>query len=277
MKYINTHMGLFETHSFASWLTDGFTDGEGKINLPAESTKLYFSMELCSTSSYSSASCWPAQIYFSDGAYNTVKASTVQLNVYADKSLIYLKTNDITRLQTPYTINNWHKVYLAIDTVAGTIDFYLDGDKVGTYTEHVKTGVKAINCKIKLAKNSSIYTKARNIIISDQYFPINETVIKVPATVTNSGFSYDSNSELYSTETENSTLQVKPDLSVLNGYKVTAVNVGMGTTTLGDTIKNLQCDMGSYSKTQEIPATGQGMYFDDLPTSINNITVTAKK
>ena len=201
----------------------------------------------------------------------------MQLNVYADKSLIYLKTNDITRLQTPYTIKNWHKVYLAIDTVAGTIDFYLDGDKVGTYTEHVKTGVKAISCKIKLAKNNSIYTKARNIIISDQYFPKNEEIIFVPATITNNGFNYDSNSNMYSTEAENSTLQLTPDLSVLDGYRVTAVNVGMGTTTLGDTIKNIKCDMGSYSKTQEIPATGKGMYFDDLPTDIKNITITAKK
>ena len=270
-------MGLFESYSFTSWLTDGFTGGEGKINLPAESTKLYFSIELCSTSSYSSASCWPVQIYFSDGAYNTVKASTVQLYVETQNSLIYLRTNNTTCLQTPYTTNEWHKVYLVIDTVAGKIDFYLDGDKVGTYDGYVKTGVKAISCKIKLAKNSSMYTKARNIIISDQYFPKNEEIIFVPATVTNSGFSYDSNSEMYSTEAENNTLQVKPDLSILNGYKVTAVNVSIGTTELGDTIKNLQCDMGTYSNTKEIPATGKGMYFEGLPTSINNITVTAKK
>ena len=181
-------------------------------------------------------------------------------------------------MRTPYTLGIWHKVYLVIDSVAGTIDFFFDGDKVGTYDGYVKTGVKAISCKIKLGYYSdSYYTKARNIIISDQYFPPNETVIVVPATVTNNGFSYDSNSGLYSTETENNTLKLQPDLSVLNGYKVTGCNVGMGTTELGDTIKNIKCDMGSYSDTKDIPATGKGMYFDNLPTSINNITVTAKK
>ncbi len=277
MKYINTRYGLFDSNSFTGWLSDGITGGDGKISIPAETTKLYFSMELYTTQSYDTANCWPVQIYFSDGAYNTEILSTVQLNVYADKSLIYLKTNEITRLQTPYTIGKWHKVYLVIDTIAGTIDFYLDGDKVGTYTEYVQTGVKAIGCKIKLAKsktNSSVYTKARNIIISDHYFSQDEEIIFIPATVTNNGFSYDNNSGYYSTETENSTLQLTPDLSVLDGYRVTACNVFPVTQTQGDTIKNLKCDMGDYSKTNEIR---QGMYFDNLPTSISNITITAKK
>ena len=107
---------------------------------------------------------------------------------------------------------------------------------------------------------------------------MNESIILVPATVTADGFSFNSSNNLYSTETENSTLQVTPDLSVLNGYKVTAVNVGMGSTVLGDTIKNVKLDVGSYSKTQEIPTTGNGMYFDGLPTTnINKITVTTKK
>ena len=285
MKYINTRYSIFDSSNFQNYFTDsnnggGFTHGEGKITLPAETTKLYVSMELWSNQNGSNndPSCWPIQIYFSDGTYNTVKESTVQLHVLPYNGKIYLKTNNAERLQTPWTNQQWHKVYLAIDSVAGTVDFYIDGDKVGTYTDYVKTGVKAINCKIKLSYiSSTIYTKARNIIISDQYFPRNEEIILVPATVTADGFSYDSNTNEYSTETENSTLQVKPDLSVLNGYKVTGCNVGMGTTKLGDTIKNIKCDMGTYSNTREIPATGQGMYFDELPTSITNITMTAKK
>ena len=101
--------------------------------------------------------------------------------------------------------------------------------------------------------------------------------MEVPTTVNNTGFTYDSSKNQYSTETENSTLQVTPDLSVLDGYKVTGCNVGMGTTILGDTIKNIQCDMGSYSKTKEIPATERGMYFEGLPTKLSKITITAKK
>ena len=284
MKYINTNYSLFDTNTFSKFFSDtdkggGFTNGEGKITLPAETTKLYVSMELyTTTNTLSSCDCYPLQIYFSDGAYNTSKTSTVHLYVNASGRLLELHTNSTKRMSVSYPVGMWHKVYLAIDTVAGTIDFFFNGDKIGTYDGYVKTGVKAINSKLKLGYyDNNYYTKAKNIIISDQYFPLNETVIKVPATVTNNGFSYDSSSGLYSTETENSTIQATPDLSVLNGYKVTACNVGMGTTVLGDTIKNIQCDMGNYSNTREIPATGKGMYFDGLPTSINNITITAKK
>ena len=250
-------------------------NGEGKLSLPAETTKLYASMEI----DIRGDSCWFFQVYFSDAAYNTVKASTVQLYYNYAKGTICLCTNDATKLSVPAP-NGWHKVYLVIDSVAGTIDFYVDGDKIGTCTDYVKTSVKAISAKFRAGINnngSNYQLKIKNIIISDQYSPINETIIEVPATVTNNGFSYDSNTNKYSTETEDSTLQAKPDLSVLNGYKVTACNVGMGTTVLGDTIKNIQCDMGTYSNTREIPATGKGMYFDGLPTSINNITITAKK
>ena len=213
MKYINTRYGLFETHSFQTFYDDsnnggGFTGGEGKISLPAETTKLYMSFELYTTGT-SSSSCWPVQIYFSDGDYNTVKASTVQIQLqctYSDNT-VYLKTNNTERYKATLDTKRWYRIYLAIDTTAGTVDFYIDGDKVGTYTEHVKTGVKAISCKIKLINASSnLYTKMRNIIISDQYFPQNEEIIYVPATITNSGFSYDSNSGYYSTEAENSTL-----------------------------------------------------------------------
>lgn len=283
MKYINSHYSLFDTSNFQNYFADtnnggGFTNGEGKITLPAETTKLYVSMELWSNQngSYSDPQCWPLQIFFSDGAYNKFDVlSCVQLNVLPYEGKLYLKTKSTERLQTAWANGIWHKIYLAVDSVAGTIDFYLDGDKVGTYTNYVKTGVKAISAKVKLTYYSDAYcTKARNIIISDQYFPMSETIIVVPATITNNGFSYDSNSGYYSTEAENSTLQLKPDLSVLNGYRVTACNVFPVTQTQGDTIKNLQCDMGDYSKTNEIR---QGMYFDGLPTNITNITMTAKK
>lgn len=284
MKYINTRLSLFDTCSFKNYFGDannggGFTNGEGKISLPAETTKLYVSMELYTTTNIlSSCDCWPLQIYFSDGAYNTIKMSTIQIYVGASNYFIELYTNDTKRMRTPYTLGIWHKVYLVIDSVAGTIDFFFDGDKVGTYDGYVKTGVKAISCKIKLGYyNNSYYTKARNIIISDQYFPPNEEVTEIPTTITSDG--WEGSGDEYSTETENSTLMIESaDLSeVLNGYKVTACNVGMGTTGLGDTIKNIKCDMGNYSNTKEIPATGKGMYFDGLPTSINNITITAKK
>ena len=78
-------------------------------------------------------------------------------------------------------------------------------------------------------------------------------------------------------EAENNTLKLQPDLSVLNNYKVTGCNVGVGTTVLGDTIQHIKLDMGNYSNTKKIPATGKGMYFDNLPTNITNITMTAKK
>ena len=284
MKYINTNMSLFDTCDFNKFFSDtdkggGFTNGEGKLILPAETTKLYVSMELyTTTNTLSSCDCYPLQIYFSDGEYNTIKPSTLHLYVKASNRSVELHTNNTKRMSTPYTLGIWHKVYLAIDTVAGTIDFYIDGDKVGTYDGYVKTGVKAINSKLKLGYyDGNYYTKARNIIIADQYFPLNETVIKVPANITNNGFSYDSNSGLYSTEAENNTLKLQPDLSVLNNYKVTGCNVGVGTTVLGDTIQHIKLDMGNYSNTKEIPTTGKGMYFDNLPTNISNITITARK
>ena len=281
MKYINTNYSLFDSCDFNRYFNNtdnggGFCGGEGKISLPAETTKLYVSMELY-TGGTSSSSCWPIHIYFSDTSYDTVAPSTVQLYLDAGNNILYLETNSIKRLNTPFSRKQWHKVYLAVDTTAGTIDYYVDGDKIGTFSDYVKTGVKAINCKIKLINAaSSLYTKAKNIIISDEYFPLNETVIEVPVTVTNSGFTYDNNSGLYSTEAANSTLQVKPDLSGLSDYKITGCNVAMGTTVLGDIIQHLKCDMGNYSSTREIPATGRGMYFDSLPKNISNITLTAK-
>lgn len=281
MKYINTTYKLFDSCDFTRYFSEtskggGFCGGEGKISIPAETAKLYVSMELY-TEGTSSSSCWPIQVYFSDGEYNTAKLSTVQLYLDANNGILYLETNNVKRLNTPFSSKTWHKVYLAVDTTAGTIDYYVDGAKVGTYTDYVKTGVKATSCKIKLQNAaSSLYTKAKNIIISDEYFPLNESVMEVPATVTANGFSYDSNNGLYSTETENSTLQLTPDLSVLNDYKITGCNVGMGETVLGDTIKNIKCSMGTYSNTREIPATGKGMYFDGLPKNITDITITAK-
>ena len=71
----------------------------------------------------------------------------------------------------------WHKVYLVIDSVAGTIDFYIDGDKVGTYTSYVKTGVKAISAKLRTNNdsNDNYRFRIRNImkffiIILNKYF-----------------------------------------------------------------------------------------------------------
>ena len=272
MKYINSHYSIFDTCSFQFNTNGYFYNGEGKISLPTETTKLYASMEI----DIKGNNCYPFSIYFSDGAYNTAKASTVQLYYNYNKSTLSLYTNDTSRITTSAP-SGWHKIYLAIDTVAGTVDFYVDGDKAGTFDGYVKTGVKAINAKLFAAVNnngSNYQLKFRNVIISDQFFPPNETIIEVPATITNNGFSHDS---LYSTETENCTLQATPDLSVLNNYKVTGCNVTMGTTVLGDTIKNIKCDMGTYSKMKEIPATGYGMYFDELPTNISNITMTSKK
>lgn len=285
MKYINSKYSLFDDHdlSFYNDSNGGgyFYNGRAKITIPAETTKLYVSLELYPKNI---SSAWVIQVYMSDGAYNTSKNSTVQVyynyNNSGNYGILHLRTNDTNRLQTPITKEKWNKIYLAIDSQAGTVDFYLNGDKVGTYTGYVKTGVKAISAKIDCDKQSgsSYQTRMRNIIISDQYFPINESIIMIPATVTNNGFEFNNSNNLYSTETENSTLQVTPDLSVLNGYKVTAVNVGMGSTELGDTIKNVKLDMGAYSKTKEIPATGNGMYFDGLPTTnINKFTVTATK
>ena len=277
MKYINSKYGLFDTDNFM-YLSDtahggGFTSGEGKLTLPATTTKLYISFELW-TDGAQQVSCWPLQVYFSDGSYNTVKASTAQIHADTGNGNLLLKTNDTERLAIPFTAQIWHKVYLAVDSVAGTIDFYLDGDKVGTYTEYVKTGVKAISAKIKLQKYGTLHTKARNFIISDQYFPLNEEVITVPATIAADGWSVSGGT--YSTDTEGATLTVAPDTSILNGYKVTACNIGIGTATLGDTIKNLELKAGDYTTTREIPATNGGMWIDGF-ADVKTTTITAKK
>ena len=277
MKYINTKYSLFDSCIF-TWLADtdnggGFTGGEGKLSLPAETTKLYVSFELYTTGT-SSSNCWPVQIYFSDGAYNSISASTVQIHADMGNGNLLLKTNNTERLAIPFTAQIWHKVYLAVDSVAGTIDFYLDGDKVGTYTGYVKTGVKAISAKIKLQKYGTLHTKARNFIISDQYFPLNEEVITVPATIAADGWSVSSGT--YSTDTEGATLTVTPDASVLDGYNVTACNIGMGAVTLGNTIKNLELKAGDYTTTKEIPATNGGMWIDGF-ADVKTTTITAKK
>lgn len=277
MKYINSKYGLFDTDNFM-YLSDtnnggGFTSGEGKLTLPAATTKLYISFELWSDG-VSQVACWPLQVYFSDGSYNTVKASTVHIHADMGNGNLILKTNNTERLAIPFTAQIWHKVYLAVDSVAGTIDFYLDGDKVGTYTGYVKTGVKAISAKIKLFKYGTLCTKARNFIISDQYFPLNEEVITVPATIATDGWS--ASGGMYSTDTEGATLTVTPDTSVLNGYKVTACNIGIGTTTLGNTIKNLELKAGDYTTTKEIPSTNGGMWIDGF-SDVETTTITAKK
>lgn len=281
MKYINSKYSLFDSASSFTYFDDsdnggGFTStgGEAKITLPAETSKLYVSFELY-TSGTSFASCWPFQIYFSDGSYNTVKASTVHIHADMGNGNLLLKTNNAERLAIPFTAQIWHKVYLAVDSVAGTIDFYLDGEKVGTYTEYVKTGVKAISAKLKPYKAaSSLYTKIKNIIISDQYFPLNEEVITVPATIAADGWSVSGGT--YSTDTEGATLTVTPDASILDGYKVTACNIGIGTATLGDTIKNLELKAGDYTTTKEIPSTNGGMWIDGF-TDVKTTTITAKK
>lgn len=284
MKYINTDYKLFDTCSFTKWFDKnsyggGFSRGEGKITLNAQTTKLNVSMELYTTENTASdCTCWPIQIYFSDAEYNAAKASTVQINVDTSNRLIKLCTNNSTRLSTPYPVGKWHKVYLIIDSTAGTIDYYFDSDKVGTYTGYVKTGVKAINCKIKLGyyDYGNYYTKARNIIISDEYFPINEEILDIPVTVTNNGFTYDADNDLYSTENEDAILAATITGST-DGYRETACNVGFSKTVLGDTVKNMQLDMGNYSELQEVPASGFGMYWDDLPVNVNKFTVKSKK
>lgn len=282
MKYINSKYGLFDSASSFTYFDDsdnggGFASagGEAKITLPAETSKLYVSFELY-TSGTSSVSCWPFQIYFSDGDYSSPKNSTVQFHLVGGSSdSLYLKTNNTERLETNISRKEWHKIYCVADSVAGTIEFYLDGDKVGVYDSYVKTGVKAISAKLKPYKaNSSLYTKIKNIIISDQYFPLNEEVITVPATIAADGWSVSSGT--YSTDTEGATLTVAPDISVLNGYKVTACNIGIGTATLGDTIQNLELKAGDYTTTKAIPATNGGMWIDGF-ADVKTTTITAKK
>ncbi|WP_297965805.1 hypothetical protein [uncultured Anaerovibrio sp.] len=283
MKYINSSIPtLFDNSTLKSYTNNKkykcIGNGEAKLTLPnVQNTKLYVAFDLFYDTNYNYINCYPIQIYMSDGAYDKVIKSTIQVYLDASKKLIKFRNTSNDVFSASIYMNVWHRIYLVIDTVAGTVNFYLDGDKIGTYTDYVKTGVKAISCKIASAFWSNYIPTMKNIIISDQHFPMNETVIEVPATITNNGFTFDSSGDSYGSEAENSTLKLQPDLSVLNGYKVTGCNVGMGTTVLGDTIKNIQCSMGNYSDTKEIPANGYGMYFDELPTNIKDITLTAKK
>ena len=119
MKYINSKYSLFDEHdlSFYNDSNGGgyFYNGRGKITIPAETTKLYVSLELYPKNiSYA----WAIQVYMSDGTYSTTKASTVQVYYAYDNSgdygVLYLKTNSTNRLQTPITKNAWNKIYLVI-------------------------------------------------------------------------------------------------------------------------------------------------------------------
>ena len=286
MKYINSHYGLFDMTSNMEYVNTTinkvkypcFGGGEAKINLNADNTKLYVAFDIQMDSTYSYMNGFPIQIYMSDGKYNEVIKSTVQVWLKASENFLALNSmsNDVYKYSR-FETNTWYRVYLVADSVAGTIDLYVNGNKIYTYTDYVKTGVKAITAKVICKKYNGYYVTMKNLIISDEYFPPNETIIEVPATVTADGWHYDSSKNLYSTETENATLTVTPDLSVLDGYKVTACNVGAGETVLGDTIKKLQLDMGTYSETREIPFTGKGKYWDGLPTNIKRFTVKAKK
>ncbi|ORT99651.1 hypothetical protein D081_1801 [Anaerovibrio sp. JC8] len=286
MKYMNTSYMLFDMASNMKSLTKTlnsikypcFGGGDAKINLNAENTKLYVAFEVQYDYNTLYLDGYPMQIFMDDGGYGIVKPSTVQFYLKPSGNYMTLNINGKEIYKTPRTTENtWYRVYLVVDSVAGIVDLYLNGDKIYSYTSYVKTGVKATGVRLVLQKYNSYYVTMKNLIISDEYFPPNEEIVELPATVTADGWTYDSSSNKYSTEQENSTLTVTPDMTVLDGYKVTACNVGAGSTVLGDTIKNIKCDVGTYSNTKEIPSTGIGMYFDNLPTNISNITITAKK
>lgn len=286
MKYINSHYLIFDMASNMRALTKtinnekypNFGGGDAKININAETTKLYVAFDIQFDSTYSYMDGYAIQIYMDDGVYDKAISSTVQFYLKPSQNYATLDVNGKEYYKTGrwYT-DTWYRVYLVIDSVAGTVDLYLNGDKIYTCADYVKTGVKAKSAKIMCKQYNGYYVTMKDVIISDLYFPPNEAIIEVPATVTADGWHYDSSKNLYSTETENATLTVIPDLSVLDGYKVTACNVGAGETVLGDAIKNLQLDMGTYSETREIPFTGKGKYWDGLPTNIKQFTVKAKK
>ena len=101
MKYINTHYSLFDMASNMRYVTTTinnvkspcFGGGEAKINLNAETTKLYIAFDIQYDSTYAYMDGYPIQVFFSDGGFGIVKPSTIQFYLKPSGEYITLDIN----------------------------------------------------------------------------------------------------------------------------------------------------------------------------------------
>ena len=177
------------------------------------------------------------------------------------------------------TYNKFYKLYITADTQKGEVKFYIDGELAYTYSDFIKNSATLTSFRVRLyGWSKDQCTRMKNLIVSDKFFPWNETLVILDKNIDKGSWSVDSNGN-YSTDEEGAQMTIKPtSLKAGDGMEISDINLLMPSTTAGTEITKIQVDCGKYNNVVDLSTKGQGKWCMCVPTTPNDaITITAKK
>lgn len=197
MKYINTALPNFDAvegqwdYSGGEMKSLGDGTAIGIVNISAD--KVFVKLDWKSFSSYRVSGSLLG-VYLENNNY---------VNVYHDGSYgnlsIRVNNNALSHKYDYSTSKAWRHIFLIVDTVAGTVDFYLDKYFKERITNDKIKGSKVSCCKFYLRRENTTYSSMRNLIVSDERVSLNETLYELPLNMISNTFEMDENGALVGT------------------------------------------------------------------------------
>lgn len=274
MKYINPYYPWFTSigNMKYSGSKDGClaADGWGIVVLDEDTgTHMKMSFDMMITASYMNE--YTAGFYFKSVRDKAVDDVFLYVN---NSNYMEIRLANKNVLTTSFKVSRgiWYHVFLDVDTVAGCITVYVDGNKIGEYTDYVKTGAMAKDFRFYL--NSSYY-KMKNMIVTDGELSINETIMEVETSV--ESCEWNEAQDGYSTEDIGKKIVLKPARTKIDGYTITAAGIVWENALGSDNVPSVNISMGQKSKKVQLPSGNShnaGACFDRV-VALENIVVTS--
>lgn len=197
MKYINTSLPNFDAvegqwdYSGGEMKSLGDGTAIGIVNISAD--KVFVKLDWESFSSYRVSGSLLG-VYLENNNY---------VNVYYDGSYdnlsIRVNNNALSQKYDYSTSKAWIHIFLIVDTVEGTVDFYCDKCFKERITNDKIKGSKVSCCKFYSRREGSYYSSLRSLIVSDERVSLNETLYELPLNMISNTFEMDENGALVGT------------------------------------------------------------------------------
>lgn len=181
-----------------------------------------------------------------------------------------------TVCSTGYKLNKniWCHVMLDVDSTAGIIAIYADGQKIGEYKNYTKKGASLKTFKFYL---NSVSFRMKNFIVTDGELSSNEIVMEVPVSVLSSEWTESQGS--YSTEAVCKSIVLKPAKTRIDGYTITGAGIIWEEAIGSDNAQALNTVMGQKTGRIQLPSgksCNAGICFDGVDV-LENIVITSAK
>lgn len=197
MKYINTSLPNFDAvegqwdYSGGEMKSLGDGTAIGIVNISAD--KVFVKLDWESFSSYRVSGSLLG-VYLENNNY-----VNVYYNGSYDNLSIRVNNNALSQKYDYSTSKAWIHIFLIVDTVEGTVDFYCDKYFKERITNDKIKGSKVSCCKFYSRREGSYYSSLRSLIVSDERVSLNETLYELPLNMISNTFEMDENGALVGT------------------------------------------------------------------------------